>query len=118
MSASLSSSAMADPRHQPPCGGRPHRLALLAVAWVSATGSHTCELPYWRLPIGGRMESKDSPALQRLLERRLNRRRLLGSGAELAALGVVARSAYAQTGVTAGLTFPRVAPSSADAVIV
>ena len=64
------------------------------------------------------MESKDSPALRRLLERRLNRRRLLGSGAELAALGVVARSAYAQTGVTGGLTFPRVAPSSADAVIV
>jgi uncharacterized protein len=65
------------------------------------------------------MELTDSPALPTLLRRRLNRRRLLGGGAELAALGVVARGAYAQTGVAAGgLTFPRVAPSNADTVLV
>jgi secreted PhoX family phosphatase len=64
------------------------------------------------------MELKNSPALHALLDRRLNRRRLLGGGAELAALSVVARSACAQTGTTSGLTFPRVAPSSADAVVV
>jgi secreted PhoX family phosphatase len=64
------------------------------------------------------MESKDSPALHLLLERRLNRRRLLGRGAELAALSVVTSGAYAQTAVTSGLTFPRVEPSKADAVIV
>jgi uncharacterized protein len=64
------------------------------------------------------MESKGSPALHLLLERRMNRRRLLGGGAELAALSVVTRAPYAQTGSTSGLTFPRVAPSKADAVVV
>ena len=64
------------------------------------------------------MELKDSSALHALLERRLNRRRLLGGGAELAALSVVARGAYAQTVATSGLTFPLVAPSRADAIIV
>jgi secreted PhoX family phosphatase len=58
-----------------------------------------------------------SPTLQALLARRLNRRRLLGRGAELAALGIVARAA-GQTGVAGGLSFPRVAPSNDDAVIV
>jgi secreted PhoX family phosphatase len=61
---------------------------------------------------------KESPTLQTLLERRLSRRRLLGGGAELAALSVIASRAYAQTTGSSGLTFPRVAPSSADAVIV
>jgi secreted PhoX family phosphatase len=75
-------------------------------------------MPYWRLPIGGYMDFKRSPALPLLLERRLNRRRLLAGGAELAVLGVAARGARAQTGAAGGLTFPRVAPSSADAVIV
>jgi secreted PhoX family phosphatase len=64
------------------------------------------------------LESQDTPALHLLLERRLNRRRLLGRGAELAALSVVTSGAYAQTAVRSGLTFPRVAPSNADAVIV
>jgi secreted PhoX family phosphatase len=64
------------------------------------------------------MRFEGSPALHTLLERRLSRRRLLGTGAELAALSVVARSAYGQTAATSGLTFRRVAPSSADAVIV
>jgi secreted PhoX family phosphatase len=64
------------------------------------------------------MKFSQSPPLQTLLERRLNRRRLLGGGVELAALGVVAKSAYAQTGEPSGLTFPRVQPSKADAVIV
>src|SRR5688572_30313985 len=64
------------------------------------------------------MGFSDSPTLQTLLARRLNRRRLLGSGVELAALGVVARSAYGQTGEASGLSFPRVQPSKADAVIV
>jgi secreted PhoX family phosphatase len=59
-----------------------------------------------------------SPTLQTLLARRLNRRRLLGRGAELAALGVVARTVAGQTGITNGLSFPRVAPSAADAVVV
>jgi secreted PhoX family phosphatase len=64
------------------------------------------------------MGFSDSPTLQTLLERRLNRRRLLGGGVELAALGVVARSAHGQTGEPSGLSFPRVQPSKADAVIV
>ena len=64
------------------------------------------------------MGFSESPPLQTLLERRLNRRRLLGGGAELAALGVVARSAYGQTGEPSGLSFPRVPPSKADAVVV
>jgi secreted PhoX family phosphatase len=64
------------------------------------------------------MEFSDSPTLAKLLERRLNRRRLLGGGAELAALGVMTRATYAQTGTASGLTFPRVAPSRADTVIV
>jgi len=59
-----------------------------------------------------------SPTLQTLLARRLNRRRLLGGGAELAVLSVAARCAHGQTGETSRLTFPRVAPSKADAVIV
>jgi len=59
-----------------------------------------------------------SPTLQTLLARRLNRRRLLGGGAELAVLSVAARCAHGQTGETSSLTFPRVAPSKADAVIV
>ena len=57
-----------------------------------------------------------SPTLQTLLARRLNRRRLLGRGAELAVLGVAARYAQGQTGEPSSLTFPRVAPSKADAV--
>src|ERR1700752_116237 len=64
------------------------------------------------------MGFSESPTLQTLLERRLNRRRLLGGGAELAALGVVARSTYGQTGEPSGLSFPRWRPSKADAVIV
>ncbi len=64
------------------------------------------------------MKSSDSPTLASLLERRLNRRRLLGGGAELAALGAVTRGGYAQTGAASNLTFPRVAPSNADTVIV
>ena len=64
------------------------------------------------------MAFSDSPTLQTLLARRLNRRRLLGSGVELAALGVVARSACGQTGEGSALSFPRVQPSKADAVIV
>jgi secreted PhoX family phosphatase len=64
------------------------------------------------------MQSTASPTLRTLLGRRLDRRRLLTGGAELAALGVVARGVAAQTGSTAGLSFPRVAPSKADAVIV
>jgi secreted PhoX family phosphatase len=58
-----------------------------------------------------------SPTLQTLLARRLNRRRLLGRGAELAVLGVAARYAHGQT-EPSSLTFPRVAASKADAVIV
>jgi secreted PhoX family phosphatase len=64
------------------------------------------------------MRSKDSPTLPALFARRLNRRRLLAGSAELAALGVMTGSGYAQTGTPSGLTFPRVAPSSADAVVV
>ena len=64
------------------------------------------------------MELTGSPTLQTLLARRLNRRRLLGGGAELAVLSVAARCAHGQTGETSSLTFPRVAPSKADAVIV
>ena len=64
------------------------------------------------------MGFSDSPTLQTLLERRLNRRRLLGGGAQLAALGVVAQSAYGQTGEPRGLSFPPVQPSNADSVIV
>ena len=64
------------------------------------------------------MALSDSPTLQTLLARRLNRRRLLGSGVELAALGVVARNACGQTGEANSLSFPRVQPSKADAVIV
>jgi secreted PhoX family phosphatase len=64
------------------------------------------------------MPFSDSPTLQTLLARRLNRRRLLEGGVELAALGVVAQSAYGQTGEPSGLSFPRVQPSKADAVIV
>jgi len=63
------------------------------------------------------MSFSDSPTLETLLARRLNRRRLLGGGVGLAALGVVARAAYPQTG-EANLSFPRVQPSKADAVIV
>ena len=59
------------------------------------------------------MEFSDSPTLAKVLERRLNRRRLLGGGAGLAALGVMTRATYAQTGAASGLTFPRVAPSRA-----
>ena len=64
------------------------------------------------------MGFSDSPTLQTLLARRLNRRRLLGGGVELAALGVVARGTLGQTGEAGGLSFPRVQPSKADAVIV
>ena len=64
------------------------------------------------------MGYSDSPTLRTLLERRLNRRRLLGGGVELAALGVVTQSACGQTGEPNGLSFPRVQPSKADAVIV
>jgi hypothetical protein len=64
------------------------------------------------------MERECSPALRTLLERRLNRRRLLERGAELAAFGIATRSLRAQTAATSSLTFPRIAPSNADAVIV
>jgi secreted PhoX family phosphatase len=64
------------------------------------------------------MGFSDSPTLRTLLERRFNRRRLLAGGVELAALGVVAPSAYGQTGGPSGLSFPRVQPSKADSVIV
>jgi secreted PhoX family phosphatase len=60
----------------------------------------------------------DSPTLRTLLARRLNRRRVLGGGVELAALGITARAVYGQTGAASTLSFPRVAPSKADAVIV
>ena len=59
-----------------------------------------------------------SPTLPMLLARRLDRRRLLAGSAELAALSVMVRGAYAQTAAPSNLTFPRVAPSRADAVIV
>jgi secreted PhoX family phosphatase len=59
-----------------------------------------------------------SPTLHTLLARRLNRRRLLGRGAELAALGALARAVSGQTGTASELKFPRVAPSKADTVIV
>jgi secreted PhoX family phosphatase len=64
------------------------------------------------------MEPTHTPTLRTLLARRMNRRRLLGDGAALAALGALAPSGYAQTASASTLTFPRVAPSSADAVIV
>ena len=59
-----------------------------------------------------------SPTLPMLLARRLNRRRLLAGSAELAALSVVVHGSYAQTAAPSTLTFPRVAPSRADAVVV
>jgi secreted PhoX family phosphatase len=64
------------------------------------------------------MDVGESSALPGLLARRLDRRRLLGAGAELAAWSIVAREAVAQTGLTSSLTFPRIAPSKADAVVV
>jgi secreted PhoX family phosphatase len=67
---------------------------------------------------GSTMAAIASPTLRALLARRLSRRTLLGRGAELAALGAVARAATAQTDGGSGLTFPRIAPSKADAVIV
>jgi hypothetical protein len=64
------------------------------------------------------MGFKDSPTLQTLLERRLDRRRLLGGGVGIAALTLAARSGYSQTAAPSALTFRRVVPSKADAVIV
>jgi hypothetical protein len=64
------------------------------------------------------MERKGSPTLQALLARRLNRRRLLGGGVELAAASLVMGSASAQTAFARRLGSARVAPSKADAVIV
>ena len=64
------------------------------------------------------MDFEASPTLPMLLARRLNRRRLLAGSAELAALSVMVRGGYAQTAAPSTLTFPRVAPSRADAVVV
>lgn len=64
------------------------------------------------------MGQPDSPTLRTLLARRLDRRRLLGGGASLAALGLATRCAFGQTSGGTRLSFPRVAPSKADAVIV
>jgi len=63
------------------------------------------------------MDSVSSPTLQALLARRFNRRRLLGGGVELAAVAFVA-SGCRETLAASPLTFPRVAGSKADAVIV
>lgn len=64
------------------------------------------------------MSGNGSPSLRTLLERRLDRRRVLGGGAELAALSLLAGTACGQSGSPGGLTFARVAPSSADSVVV
>jgi secreted PhoX family phosphatase len=64
------------------------------------------------------MDRGKSSVLPALLARRLNRRRLLGGGAELAALSLIAPGAIGQTALTSSLTFPRIAPSKADAVVV
>ncbi len=62
------------------------------------------------------MGARAAPTLRTLLTRRLDRRRLLGGGIELAAATLLARGAYAQSGAATPL--PRVAPSKADTVIV
>jgi secreted PhoX family phosphatase len=64
------------------------------------------------------MSGTGSPSLRTLLERRLDRRRVLGAGAELAVLSLLGRALRAEESRDGGLTFARVDPSSADAVIV
>jgi hypothetical protein len=62
------------------------------------------------------MRARLPPTLHTLLERRLDRRRLLGGGIELAAVTLLVRSADGQTDTPTPR--PRIAPSKADTVIV
>jgi secreted PhoX family phosphatase len=64
------------------------------------------------------MTFRDTPTLHTLLARRLDRRRLLGGGIQLAAASLLSSSGHAQSGTLEGPTLPRVPPSKADAVLV
>jgi hypothetical protein len=64
------------------------------------------------------MTFRDTATLHAVLARRLDRRRLLGGGIELAAATLLADSGHAQSGALAPPTLPRVGPSQADAVLV
>lgn len=64
------------------------------------------------------MKFTDATPLRLLLERRLNRRRLLRGGVEVAAGSLAAQIAWPQTNAPAALAFARVAASKRDAVIV
>jgi secreted PhoX family phosphatase len=59
-----------------------------------------------------------SPSLRMLLERRLDRRRVLGGGAGLAALTLLGAPGCAPPAPSGRLGFARVAPSAADTVVV
>jgi secreted PhoX family phosphatase len=63
------------------------------------------------------MTFTDSPSLRTLLARRLDRRRLLGGGIELATASLLA-GGCSQSMAAGALTFARVAPSKADDVLV
>jgi secreted PhoX family phosphatase len=64
------------------------------------------------------MKFTDATPLRLLLERRLDRRRLLRGGLEVAAWSLAAQTAWPQTAEQGRLTFTRVAASQRDAVIV
>jgi len=64
------------------------------------------------------MTFRDTPTLHALLVRRLDRRRLLGGGIQLAAATLLSGSGHAQSGAPASPTLPRIGPSKADPVVV
>ena len=64
------------------------------------------------------MRFTDATPLRALFERRLDRRRLLRGGVEVAAWSLAGQAAWPQTMERGSLTFARVSPSQRDAVIV
>jgi hypothetical protein len=64
------------------------------------------------------MTFRNTPTLHALLARRLDRRRLLGGGVQLAAATLLTGNSHTQSGAPEPPTLPRVGPSKADAVLV
>ena len=64
------------------------------------------------------MTVRGTSTLHALLARRLDRRRLLGSGIQLATAALLSRGGHAQSGAPELPTLPRIGPSTADTVLV